>query len=439
MVDKPVKISVRNVLNITVVVAALGYFVDIYDLVLFLIIGRDSLLALGVEQENVLKEFQFLLNVQMIGMLIGGILWGIMGDKKGRLSVLFGSILMYSIANALNGAVGIFGEHAMVAYAVLRFVAGLGLAGELGAGITLVSEIMSKETRGYGTMVVASVGVCGAVVAAVVANNFGWEVAYFLGGGLGISLLLLRISVFESGIFKKLENKKVSKGNFFMLFANNRRFMRYLHCILIGLPIWYVIGILVGRAPEISAILKVEGKVEPSISVMLCYTGLIFGDIASGVLSQLMRSRKKVIGIFYVSLIVVIGLYLSLSGITATLFYTLVFLLGFSVGFWAIFVTVAAEHFGTNLRATVATTVPNFVRGALVPISLVFDGVFSAFSSGSNPALKENALIYTAYIVTPVLMLISFWSLSKLRETFGEDLDYLEEEKIQPHANYPHM
>lgn len=432
MNDKPAKIKVRDIFNITVVVAALGYFVDIYDLVLFLIIGRDSLLALGVEQGDVLKEFQFLLNVQMIGMLIGGILWGVMGDKRGRLSVLFGSILMYSLANAANGMVGVFGSHAMEAYAILRFIAGLGLAGELGAGITLVSEVMSKETRGYGTMIVASVGVCGAIVAAIVANNFGWEIAYFLGGGLGISLLLLRISVFESGIFKKLEKKKIPKGNFFMLFANNRRFARYMHCILIGLPIWYVVGILVGRAPEISKLLHIKGDIEPSISVMLCYAGLIFGDIATGVLSQLTRSRKKVLGIFYALLITVIALYLSLNGISAILFYTLIFFLGFSVGFWAIFVTVAAEHFGTNLRATVATTVPNFVRGALVPISLVFDGIFTAFLNSSNPALRENALIYAAFIVTPVLMLISFWSLSKLKETFGDDLDYLEEEMVLP-------
>lgn len=420
------KVKFSDVLNVTVLVAALGYFVDVYDLVLFLIIGRDSLADLGVASAEILENFQFLLNVQMIGMLLGGIFWGVLGDKKGRLSVLFGSILMYSVANILNGMVGIFGDHAMEAYIFLRFFAGLGLAGELGAGITLVSEIMSKESRGYGTMIVASVGVCGAVVAAVIANNFGWEVSYYLGGGLGVSLLLLRIGVFESGIFKKLHESKVAKGDFLMLFNNKKRFMRYLHCILIGLPVWYIIGILVGRAPELSKIMNVKGEIIPATSVMLCYTGLIFGDIATGAISQWMRSRKKVIGIFYILGIIFIGIYLTVQGMSSTMFYTLVFLMGFSVGFWAIFVTVASEHFGTNLRATVTTTVPNFVRGSLVPISLAFDWIYKSFLESGN----ENAFIYAAFIVTPVIMIISFWSLSNLKETFGEDLDYLEENKI---------
>jgi putative MFS transporter len=421
------KVKFKDVLNVTVLVAALGYFVDVYDLVLFLIIGRESLIDLGIEKSMVLSEFQFLLNVQMIGMLLGGIFWGVLGDKKGRLSVLFGSILMYSVANLLNGMVGSFAPYTMEAYVILRFFAGLGLAGELGAGITLVAEILSKESRGYGTMIVASVGVCGAVVAALIANNFGWEFSYYLGGGLGLSLLILRIGVFESGIFKKLSGSNVPKGDFLMLFTNKKRFMHYLHCILIGLPIWYIIGIMVGRAPEISKILQVKGEVIPSTTIMICYIGLIFGDIATGTISQILRSRKKVIWIFYGVSILFISLYLSLYGLSLGMFYTIIFFLGFSVGFWAIFVTVASEHFGTNLRATVATTVPNFVRGSLVPISLAFDFVYRKLQNGPN---AETALIDTFLVITPIILLISFWSLYNLKETFGKDLDYLEDNKL---------
>lgn len=419
MSDLSPKVRFKDVLNVTVLVAALGYFVDVYDLVLFLIIGKESITALGIPGD-LIENFQFLLNVQMIGMLIGGVFWGILGDKKGRLSVLFGSIIMYSTANVLNGFVGYFAPYQMESYIFLRFVAGLGLAGELGAGITLVSEIMSKETRGYGTMLVASVGVVGAVVAGFVAK-IGWEVSYFIGGGLGLSLLLLRIGVFESGFFKNAQESNVKRGSFFMLFESKERFMKYLHCILIGLPVWFIIGILVGRAPEISKILSVQGVVVQGTCVMLCYTGLIFGDIMSGAISQWLRSRKRVIAMFYAFLIVVVMLYLNLNNISNTVFYAIIFALGFSVGFWAIFVTMAAEQFGTNLRATTATTVPNFVRGSLVLVALVFDYFY-----------KATGLVGAVYVVTAIIMLISFWSLSNLKETFGKELDYLEGDDLIP-------
>lgn len=408
--------------NATVILAALGYFVDIYDLLLFLIVGRSSLIDLKISGDLV-SNFQYLLNVQMIGMLLGGILWGILGDKKGRLSVLFGSILTYSLANILNGFVYIFHGYEMEAYIILRFIAGIGLAGELGAGITLVSEVMSKETRGYGTMIVASVGVSGAVAAGII-SQAGWQISYFIGGGLGICLLLLRIGVFESGIFKKVKESNVKMGSFNLLFSDPQRLFRYVYCVLIGLPVWFIIGILIGRAPEISKVLNVQGEVQPSVSVMLCYTGLILGDLVSGALSQLLKSRKKVLLIFYFLCLLFIILYLSLRGISATLFYSLIFCLGFSVGFWAIFVTVASENFGTNLRATVTTTVPNFVRGSLVLIAFLFDQVLKAFSG------NERALVYAGFIVTLVTMLIAFWSLYKLPETFGKELDYLEDDKL---------
>jgi MFS transporter, putative metabolite:H+ symporter len=411
----------KEVLNIAVIVAALGYFVDVYDLVLFLIIGKASLLDLGVSKPDLIPTFQYLLSVQMIGMLIGGIFWGILSDKKGRLAVLFSCIIMYSLANIANGFVvqistyteGIFTP--IQVYAIMRFLAGIGLAGELGVGITLVSEIMNKETRGMGTSIVASVGVIGAVVAAIIGKFVGWEASYFVGGALGLSLLILRIGVFESGMFKNLENKKVRQGEFFLIFEKKERALRYINCILIGLPVWFIIGILVGRAPEIAATLGISG-VDQVFCVMLCYSGLTFGDVLSGVLSQIFRSRKKILYSFFLFAIVMICIYINLYNASLIVFYTVIFLLGLSVGFWAIFVTVASEQFGTNLRGTVTTTVPNFVRGSLVLVAICFD-----------LAVKSFGVLEAIVIVTITIMAISFFSLYNLKETFGKDLDHLEE------------
>lgn len=428
----PQKIKFRDVVNITVIVAALGYFVDVYDLVLFLIIGRRSLQDLipGIG-EGLEKNFDLLLNIQMTGMLIGGILWGVLGDKKGRLSVLFGSILMYSLANIANGLmanVKAEPDTIIFLYGALRLIAGIGLAGELGAGITLVSEIMSKETRGYGTMIVASVGVLGAVVAGLIGGSetISWEITYYIGGGLGLTLLLMRIGVFESGMFENVKAKEVTKGNFFQLFTNKKRAFKYINCILIGLPVWYIIGILIGKGPLIAKVLGVNGAVVPGNCVMLCYSGLVFGDICSGGLSQFLKSRKKIFYIFYTLAIVLIAIYLSLHNVSNVVFYSLVFALGFSVGFWAVLVTVGAEQFGTNMRATAATTIPNFVRGSLVPVTAMFWYFWELFKP------SDYAIVYAAMVVTAIVMTISFVSLYFLAETFGKDLDYLEGEKIFP-------
>lgn len=404
-------VKFKEIFNSAVVVAALGYFVDVYDLVLFLVIGQKSLLSINVPQEHLVKDFEFLLDVQMGGMLLGGIIWGILGDKKGRLSVLFGSIITYSLANIANGFVT-----NMETYVLLRFVAGFGLAGELGAGITLISEVMSKENRGYGTMIVASVGVTGAIVAALVGSTGDWRLAYWIGGGLGLSLLLLRIGVFESGMFTKVETGLAERGNFFSLFKDKQKALKYLNCILIGLPVWFIIGKLVGLSPQFAKELGVVGTIENGTSVLLCYSGLVFGDLASGALSQWFKSRKRVVSLFYGLNAILVCLYLYSRGLDATVFYTLIFLLGFSVGFWAIFVTVASEQFGTNLRATVATTAPNFVRGSLILITFALN----AFKS-------QYGMIGGTAFMAAIIMLISFFSLRSLEETFGKDLDYLEE------------
>ncbi|SNC77344.1 Predicted arabinose efflux permease, MFS family [Hymenobacter gelipurpurascens] len=409
-----------GLLSAIVVVAALGYFVDIYDLILFSIVRVRSLNDLGITAKDaVTSEGLYLINMQMGGMLLGGILWGVLGDKRGRLSVLFGSILIYSLANIANGFV-----QTMEQYAWLRLIAGIGLAGELGAGITLVSETLPKEKRGYGTMIVATVGVSGAMLAYWVGERFGWRNAYFVGGGLGLALLALRVGVYESGMFEQVKKaSSVERGNFFALFTNGPRLARYLKCLLIGVPLWFVVGILITLAPEFGEALGLTGPVTAGLGVFWCYFGLVFGDFLSGSLSQLMRSRTRALQLFLAFCGLMVGVYLfGLRGASPTAFYTVCFVLGMSVGFWALFVTVAAEQFGTNLRATVATTAPNFARGSVVALVPIFNAVALAFGSAQGPDR-----IASGAVVGGVSLLIAFWAVSTLPETFGKDLDYVEE------------
>ena len=406
-----------GLLSAVVVVAALGYFVDIYDLILFSIVRVDSLKSLGITAPAaVTSEGLYLINMQMGGMLLGGILWGVLGDKRGRLSVLFGSILIYSLANIANGFVQTIDQ-----YAWLRLVAGIGLAGELGAGITLVSESLPKEKRGYGTMIVATVGVSGAMLAYWVAT-FGWRPAYFVGGGLGLALLLLRVGVFESGMYEQTKQQDVDRGNFFALFTNGPRLLKYLRCLLIGVPLWFVVGILITLAPEFGKALELREPVTAGLAVFWCYFGLVFGDFASGTLSQVLRSRNRALQVFLGFCALMVGVYLyGLRGASSTTFYACCFVLGIAVGFWALFVTVAAEQFGTNLRATVATTAPNFARGSVVALIPIFQATAVALGSAQNPNL-----ITSGAVVGGVSLLIAFWAVTTLPETYGKDLDYVE-------------
>ena len=399
----------RNVVGI-VIVAALGYFVDIYDLILFSIVRISSLKSLGITGDSLLSNGVLLLNMQMAGMLLGGILWGIMGDKRGRISVLFGSIIVYSIANIANGFV-----QNMEQYAVLRLIAGVGLAGELGAGITLVSEVMSKESRGYGTMLVATIGILGAVAAALIGDFFEWRIAFFVGGGLGMALLILRIGVYESGMFSMILKGNVKRGLFQELFTSWDRFIKYIKCIAIGIPIWFIVGVLITFSPEFAKQLGVKEAISAGSAVMYCYIGLALGDFTSGSLSQLIRSRKKVVLIYLLIMTLFIGVYLFYNHFTSFYFYTLCILLGFGGGYWAIFVTIASEQFGTNLRATVTTTVPNFVRGGVVPMTLAFE-----FVSG------HIGIVYGGLTISLIALLIAYISAINLEETYGKDLNYVE-------------
>ena len=397
-----------------VLVAALGYFVDIYDLILFSIVRVSSLRAIGVPEDQLLSQGVRILNMQMGGMLIGGALWGVLGDKRGRLSVLFGSIVMYSLANIANGFVQTVDQ-----YAWLRLVAGIGLAGELGAGITLVSEIMPARTRGWGTAVVASVGILGAVVAALVGGATDWRIAYFIGGGMGLALLALRIGVAESGLFEMVKRETtVARGNLWALLLSRETRGRYARVVLIGMPIWYVIGILITFSPEFGQAIGMSPLPNAGRAVMFTYIGLAIGDLGSGALSQVLASRKRVVGIALVMTTVCVGVYFFAAHVSLAVFYTVCLALGISTGYWAIFVTVAAEQFGTNIRATATTTAPNFVRGAVVLLTSLFTLL--------RPTLGIRG---SAMLVGAIALGIAFLALRGLEETFGRDLDYLEEHR----------
>jgi putative MFS transporter len=405
-----------KILTPAVIIAALGYFVDIYDLLLFGIVRTASLNDLGITGQANRDQGEFLISMQMYGMLLGGILWGVLGDKRGRLSVLFGSIFTYSVANIANGMV-----QSVEAYAVWRFIAGIGLAGELGAGITLVAETLPKEKRGYGTMIVASFGISGAIVANLVYQAVGdWRLCYFAGGVLGLLLLVLRVSVRESVMFREVKSTEVTRGRFLSLFTQRDRFIRYLQCIFIGIPLWFLVGVLITFAPEFAKALGVEGAetIRAGHAIAWCYAGLVVGDIASGALSQWLRSRKKVMALFLGLNLVMVFVYLNAFGISVSGFYLLCLAMGFSVGYWVIFVTIAAEQFGTNIRATVTTTVPNFVRGAL-PLIIIF-------YQFSRDRVFSGDILLASMLVAVLLSLVAFLALWRMRETFTADLNYTE-------------
>ncbi|NML56521.1 MFS transporter [Chryseobacterium cheonjiense] len=405
--------KLKYIFSIPVIISALGYFVDIYDLLLFGIVRIPSLKALGLNPDT---DGTFILNAQMVGLLIGGIFWGIFGDKKGRLSVLFGSILVYSLANIACGFLPHFPkEHLVYQYAALRFVAGIGLAGELGAGITLVSESLPKNLRAIGTSVVAGFGLMGAVVAQLTVELAGgWNISYIIGGILGILLLFLRISVSESGIYKNIEHKSVSKGNFLSFFTNKDRFVRYLKCIAIGLPTWYCIGILAVLANQFAPELGII-DLSPGKAIMWAYIGISVGDLASGFISHFLKSRKM--AIFYMLIFTIIGVAFMLFGNTdtETKYYFFCVWLGLGTGYWAMFVTLAAEQFGTNIRNTATTTVPNMVRG-LVPVMIL------AFDFFKN----DFTVIVSAALVGLIVFGLAFYSSLTISETHNKDLEFTE-------------
>ena len=432
MIENHTQHSNRKIMAI-VVVAALGYFVDIYDLVLFGVIKADSLKQIMVGTSPALQAAtgKFLFNMQMIGMLIGGVIWGVLGDKRGRLQVLFGSILLYSLANIANAFVSDIST-----YAVIRIIAGIGLAGELGAGITLVSEMMSKEKRGYGTMIIVTFGALGAVFASLVGSkgdyfsqiifnltNFqlaSWQVAYIIGGLMGFTLLFLRIGTIEPHYFKAIKSKnEIKKGSFKLIFSSKTNRIKYVHCILIGIPIWFIIGLIIMNSKDDFGPWVGLKNIENGTAVMYTYIGLSFGDLISGLLSQVLKSRKKVVFLYlcFTAILTLLFLFFG-KGMTATTYYFFCFLLGTGTGYWAIFVTIAAEQFGTNIRSTAANTIPNFVRGSVNVIMLLFSLLLAS----------QLSVGISAFFIGAFFIGLAFYSLSQLKETFGKELDYIEEQ-----------
>ncbi len=435
MIENHTQHSNRKIIAI-VVVAALGYFVDIYDLVLFGVIKAESLKQIMIGTSPALQAAtgKFLFNMQMIGMLIGGVIWGVLGDKRGRLQVLFGSILLYSLANIANAFVSDIST-----YAVIRIIAGIGLAGELGAGITLVSEMMSKEKRGYGTMIIVTFGALGAVFASLVGSkgdyfsqiifnltNFqlaSWQVAYIIGGLMGFTLLFLRIGTIEPHYFKAIKSKnEIKKGSFKLIFSSKTNRIKYLHCILIGIPIWFIIGLIIMNSKDDFGPWVGLKNIENGTAVMYAYIGLSFGDLISGLLSQVLKSRKKVVFLYlsFTAILTLVFLFFG-KGMTATTYYFFCFLLGTGTGYWAIFVTIAAEQFGTNIRSTAANTIPNFVRGSVNVIMLLFSLLLAS----------QLSVGISAFFIGAFFIGLAFYSLSQLKETFGKELDYIEEQTIK--------
>lgn len=410
----PAAATITRNAALTVLVSALGYFVDIYDLILFGVVKKPSLEALGLSGDALAAAGGRLISLQMTGMLVGGLVWGVMGDRLGRKSTLFGSILVYSLANVLNAFVTDVDQ-----YGLLRFIAGLGLAGELGAAVTIVSETLSTKHRGYGTTIVAGVGVSGALLAAWVGQHYDWKIAYIVGGVLGLALLALRFGTFESGLFDAVKKSNVSRGDLRMLLSPPARLARYLGVIATGVPIWFFIGILVLNAPDLASAkgLGIQGAVTGGDAIFWAYLGLGIGDVAAGVLSQLLGSRKRAFFTFLALSALILFAYLTSHGASVAFFKGLLLCVGLANGYWAVFATTAAEQFGTNLRATVAITAPNFVRGTLALI----DPIWRALSAQGLGPVRAAAWVGAACLV------LAFVATAALRDSFHRDLDYLEE------------
>lgn len=400
-----------NLLSLPVIVAALGFFVDVFDLLLFGVVRKPSLHDLGLSETAILTSGELLISIQMIGMVLGGIVWGILGDKKGRLKVLFGSILLYSIANILNGFV-----QTVPQYIVIRFIAGFGLAGELGAGITLTSEILPKEKRGIAATIIAVTGVIGGITAALLYKTIGdWRILYFIGGGIGLVLLIMRIAVAESGMYDSMKKSTVELGNFLKFFTSKERFYRYMRGILIGLPVWYTIGMLVSFADQFGNKMGVP-NIKPGDAIMSQYIGLGLGDITAGLLSNYLKSRKKALFIFYCIVSIFLILFFTQQNSSQEYFYFICSGLGFGSGISVLYITTSAEQFGTNLRASASISITNMVRGFTPLLLLCF-----------TQLRKVTGYVPGAWIIGIAVMLTGFAALYFTKESFGKDLDFIEE------------
>lgn len=406
-----------GIFSLPVIVGSLGFFVDIYDLQVFAITRIKSFKDLGVSGSDAEIIGGNIISWQMIGIVVGGILWGVLGDKKGRKSVLFGSILLYSLATIANGFV-----QDITAYTILRFIAGLGLAGELGASITLTSEMLPREKRGVAAAIIATSGVMGTIVAYYVNSWAGnWRLCYFIGGGMGLLLLVLRVRFLDSSLYNTAKTGGVQMGNLLLIFKKKERLIRYFRAIIIGLPVWYVIGILITFSEQFATRFGIEGFDQPT-SLMKQYVALAFGDMVAGILANYLKSRKKTLYIFYSILSIVIVLFfLSKGGGSASNMYLFCMALGFGAGISVLYITMSAEQFGTNLRATAAISIPNLVRGFLPLMILLFRALRSQ--------AVFNDYITAAWVVGLIVMICGWIAVFYTRETFGKEMDFLEKDE----------
>jgi MFS transporter, putative metabolite:H+ symporter len=395
---------------LAIIASALGFFVDLYDIIILSIVRAKSLLSMGVPESELLSKGVWLINVQMVGMLIGGFVWGIIGDKFGRLSVLFGSIILYSTATFANAYAGSFDM-----YLYLRFLAGVGLAGELGAAITLVTEQMPQKYRGIGPAIIAGCGMLGAIFGAYIGGKYSWQFTYQLGGVLGFALLILRLGVMESGLFNRMKEKTTSKGDFRLILSNGSHFKKYISICIMGFPGWFMNGVVMTFSPEIGRAWSMNPL--PSVSVVFTFffIGFTFGDLSSGFVSQLMRSRKKAILLYLSMFGIGMAAFFLFAKYSLTLYYTIFLFLGFSAGYTIVLLTLAAEQFGTNIRATVTTSALNLIRATVIPQATLFS-ILSPMIGAAHSAL----------VVGVIAICLAFWALGNLEETFDKDLDFTE-------------
>jgi MFS transporter, putative metabolite:H+ symporter len=395
---------------LAIIASALGFFVDLYDIIILSIVRAKSLLSMGVPESELLSKGVWLINIQMVGMLIGGFVWGIIGDKFGRLSVLFGSIILYSTATFANAYAGSFEM-----YLCLRFLAGVGLAGELGAAITLVTEQMPQKYRGIGPAIIAGCGMLGAIFGAYIGGKYSWQFTYQLGGMLGFALLILRLGVLESGLFNRMKEKTTSKGDFRLILNNSSHLKKYISICVMGFPGWFMNGVVMTFSPEIGRAWGMNPI--PSVSAVFTFffIGFTFGDLSSGFVSQLMRSRKKAILLYLSMFGIGMAAFFLFAKYSLTLYYGIFLFLGFSAGYTIVLLTLAAEQFGTNIRATVTTSALNLIRATVIPQATLF-GILSPMIGAAHSAL----------VVGIIAICLAFWALGNLEETFDKDLDFTE-------------
>jgi MFS family permease len=400
--------SRKDILMISV--AALGYFVDLYDMLIFSSERVEALGSIGVAKQKMGEVGLMLQNYQMLGLVIGGFLFGILADKFGRLRVLFASILLYSVANIGNAFVT-----NVPAFAVARLIAGIGLAGELGVALSWISESLKPQQRTIATTIVSAFGLLGGVVAAIMATHFHWQTSYMIGGIMGLVLLAFRVSLNESKLFEQTRQSSAKKGNLFQLLSNKKQLKKFVLCVLSGAPAFVLLSIYVTLAPEFGAAFGITEQISVAHGIMVFLIVFAMSDVACGLLSKIMRKRKTPLLIFACLQILSIGYYLLVPPQTVEAFYFRCMLLGFSAGYWGILITNSLEQFGTNIRATVATSTPSLIRGMTIPASIFFTVVS-----------KQTSLVTAGAIVGFSLVAISIVSILLLDDKFENDLNFME-------------